>query len=139
MTFNDSAQVAVPLSQDREALTGALTELTATGGTNIAAGVAYAALELSSNRRNPDAQPVIVLLSDGLARGDNAEAIAAATLAKEQGIRVITIGLGANVNAALLKEMASAGDAFYLAPTKEDLALIYERITDTLVCEPVGT
>jgi uncharacterized protein YegL len=134
VSFNDHATLDQPLIQDRAALEAAITALEAEGGTNIAAGILMATRELFSERHHPEAQPVILLLTDGQAEDQEQSARAAAEAAKRAGIRLITIGLG-EVNEDLLKVMASAETDYYAAPAAEELHAIYQSIAQVLNCE----
>ena len=53
---------------------------------------------------------------------------------KAAGVRVFTIGLGADADAALLREVASAPADYYESPAEADLATIYAQISERLAC-----
>ncbi|KKU78911.1 MAG: Lipoprotein [Parcubacteria group bacterium GW2011_GWA2_47_7] len=81
---------------------------------------------------------VMVLLSDGVPEvlgmttaEASADAVAKATTAKSLGTVVYTIGLGANVNPTLMKQIASLPANYYFAPTGAALASIYQTIAAT--------
>ncbi|MCG8347937.1 MAG: VWA domain-containing protein [Chloroflexales bacterium] len=134
VSFNDQATLDQPLTQDRAALEAAIIGLEAGGGTNIALGILMATQELFSEWRQPGAQPVIILLTDGQAKDKEEPARAAAEAAKRADIRLITIGLG-EVNEDLLKAMASAETDYYAAPSAEEMYAIYQSIAQVLNCE----
>jgi len=92
----------------------------------MAAGLALAQAELAGFRHVPFHVPAIVLLTDG--QSEPASARAAANAAKAAGTLIFTIGLGEDADHALLRELASAPDAYYYAPTGADLAAIYAEI-----------
>lgn len=145
ISFASDAIMEVSLGSDHTAAAlrvGALTIDPAeeTGFTNTSAALLLAQTELNSERHNKDARRVVVLLTDGLptGRGD-AEAVIAATretadaLAADD-ISVYAIGLGKGVDLEFVNEIASDPlNAFY-APTTNDLAGIYQKITSSL-CE----
>jgi uncharacterized protein YegL len=123
-----------PLTPDGNAVKDALAALPTppylTGATNLTAAVEKAQEELESERRRPDAQPVIVLLSDG---GHNANTVTApvdaARKAKESGTTIITIGLAVSDEAEeTLRAMASRDSLYYPAPSGDDLEGIYLEI-----------
>lgn len=122
-------------------LKAAIEELTAGGGTNIEAGVIYAAEELTgdeslflentfpSGNDRDDAEKIMILLSDGFT-SNRLGAASAAEKAKAEGIRIITIAVvGADVT--LMKSMASSEDDFY---TSDDAGLesLFEEISGTI-------
>lgn len=111
--------------------------------TNIADAIAKAREELLSVRHKNDSLKVMITLTDGVANrpeqsGDStyAETVARneAELAKQNGISMYTIGLGKDINANFLSNIASSTDEFYLAPTTETLTNIYSQIA-TKICK----
>lgn len=82
--------------------------------------------------------PVILLLSDG-EDGRPAQAIEEAFIAKAQGIYIVTIGLGTNVDEAVMKEIVSFEKDYYFAPEADELSVIYNQIVVTVGCNVVGT
>jgi Ca-activated chloride channel homolog len=134
VSFVGQSSLDEKLTQDHRALEVAINALRADGGTNIAAGIIEATGELRSRRHTPAATPVILLLTDGNAEGQEATVVEAADIAKALGIRVITIGLGEDVNETLLQAIASADMDSYFAPTSSELEAIYEEIAWILVC-----
>jgi Mg-chelatase subunit ChlD len=138
VTFNDDASLDQELTQDLTAIKDAINAIEAAGGTDIAAGIAQATEELNSSRRNPEALPVIILLTDGLAKGEEDATRAAAEVAKEQGVRLITIGLGEEIDAEMLETIASETTDYWPSPASEDLAAIYKAIAEEINCEVDG-
>lgn len=135
VSFSDDASVKQVLTPYAGGIRGAIDALAPVGDTNLTAALARARDELSSTRHRPASGRAIVLLSDGRATvGGDPRAAAAA--AKAEGIRIFTIGLGADVDPDLLRELASSpGDAFLSAGPAE-LAAIYERISGRLAGGP---
>jgi len=81
---------------------------------------------------------IIVLLTDGIANfprdpGGEEHARHEAELTKREGIKIYTIGLGANLNREFLSSIATAPEYYFEAATTEDLRGIYEEI-GTAVC-----
>lgn len=123
--------------------------------TNMGDAFGQAVAELTSERHNPDARQVLVLMTDGDVtrplNPDGKEDIAyatevarkAAAAAKSLGITVITIGFGKAFdnsvsgvvrNLDLIKEMASTPAHTYTAPTASELVGVYSDISASL-CE----
>lgn len=108
------------------------------GNTNIPDAVVTARSELQSNRTNPDAKKVMVLFSDGVSNVPNENtspgmAIAEAEIAKQNGITVVTVGLGDPdfVDTNTLLAMASPGQ-FYYAPNTNEMIAIYQQLAKNL-------
>jgi len=81
---------------------------------------------------------ILILLTDGQANypqdpGGEVYAENEAALAKSEGIKIYTIGLGENINRQFLGRIATAPEYYFEAATREDLAGIYEEI-GTAVC-----
>ncbi len=111
--------------------------------TNIDDVLAKSLEELNSERHNPNAKKVIVLLTDGVAnypekKGDTLYASTVAldrsAFAKQQGIEIYTIGLGTKLDVDFLKNIASAPDHYYEAITSGDLMPVYTQIA-TAICK----
>ncbi len=108
------------------------------GSTNTGDALIRATEEFSSERHNPDARKVLVLLTDGLANapGETPEeyAVEAATKIKDLGVDVYTIGLGAKVNQEFLKLIASDDGHALSATSASDVDAIYRKVTSA-ICE----
>jgi Mg-chelatase subunit ChlD len=126
VAFNHLSELLVPLGTDAPRLRQELGGLVATGGTDIAQAVQMADDHLRMAARS-DALGVIVLLTDGQAAVE--PALRAAAFAKARGVLIFTIGLGSDVNADLLRSMASSPQDYFFAPAASDLAAIYQRIS----------
>ncbi len=123
------------------ALKAAIDLLSAGGGTNIGAGVIYAAEELTgdeslfgvvtspSGNDRDGAQKIMILLSDGLTSNPTGTT-AAADLAKAQGIRIITISVE-GADDVFMENLASSADDFY-AVDDAGLEAIFDEISGTI-------
>jgi Mg-chelatase subunit ChlD len=137
VTFNADAEVRQGLTASRARLEGALRGIELRELTRIHRGIQEAHAELAAHGR-PDAARTMIVLTDGLSNPEpSAVAVAAAAAAKQVGIVLFTIGLGAEVDAAALRTMASEPAYSYPAPTADALGAIYRRIAVTLPCPPV--
>jgi len=118
--------------------------------TNIYAALHGAFQELVSARANDDHSKIMILLTDGDAtypKNPNSHtesddikyaenvALGEASSIKQSGITIYTIGLGSDVNASFLKNIASTESDYYFAPTTSDLAKIYENISSDICNE----
>jgi Ca-activated chloride channel family protein len=135
VSFAAQVNVDMQLTYNHTAVASAIARLGLGSGTNIAAGVSAATQALRDTHRPGGAVAAMIVLTDGVTKGGEDAARAAATAAKQAGVRVLTIGLGSEVNATLLTEMASAPHDYHPAPSSSDLDKIYRSIAETLPCE----
>jgi Mg-chelatase subunit ChlD/DNA-binding beta-propeller fold protein YncE len=134
VAFNQGADLAQPLTDDRSDVVRAVAGLLPAGLTNLAAPVETAMAELTGPRGRPGVPKVLVLMTDGRPEGSTPEAArAAAEAARAAGLLVYAIGLGGDVDGALLADMAGAPERYFQAPTAADLARIYGLIAKRLV------
>ena len=80
---------------------------------------------------------MLILLTDGVQTGTPGEELRAAAEVQDAGVRVYTIGLGADVDEATLRTIAGADERYYFAPDSGDLARIYGEIARDLMCPGV--
>lgn len=138
--FDLSSDVAHALSNDLASLQNAIEAIQEGDGTAIDQGVVMAQREFSSGRARQDTSHIIILLTDGQQStpfGLGGDPISAAQEARNDGIRVITIGLGEDADQNTLRQMASQVSDFYYAPQASDLERIYSSIAETVV-QPIG-
>jgi Mg-chelatase subunit ChlD len=135
VTFDRDATLAAGLTDRRAVLQAALARATTDEGTRIDRGLAEGLAELSGPRGRREARKVLVLLTDGRPdEGTRGGVIAAAGAARAAGVTLFAIGLGADVDEALLRLLAGDPSRYYRAPGAGDLALIYRRIAAGIPC-----
>jgi Mg-chelatase subunit ChlD len=135
IAFSDAAQLLAPLGANRQQVNAALQRLPQSAGTRIDAGLLLATDELTGPRHRPANHPALLLLTDGQpTRSGEPEVRAAAARARAAGITVFAIGLGADVNPALLTALAGDPARYVAAPQAEDLERIYSRLAPVLPC-----
>jgi len=132
VSFSNTAGLHVALTTDKTRVVREMENRSTGAGTRIDLGIDKAREELMSSRRIPTNTPVIVLISDGIQIRDLP--IASAKAAKDAGIVIWTIGLGANADRALLEALASDPGKFRYAPTRNDLIDIYRQIAREIPC-----
>jgi Ca-activated chloride channel family protein len=140
VSFDDGAVPILEPTQvrDREAILGAVDELTPGGGTNLEAGIRLG-YEQARAAYDPDAVNLVVLCSDGVANiGDTGPGSISETIAEEgrDGINLVTVGFGmGNYNDHLMEQLANLGDGFYSYVDTYDEAerLFGTDLTTTLV------
>lgn len=128
--FDTAAELVFPLSARYEEVKRALDAIVGGEATNIHLGLEAGTRELLGANRGDAAIPVLILLSDGGALPE--EALSAAERAKASGIRVISVGIGQDVDSELMIRMASAPDDYYFSPTGSDLSDIYLSIASRI-------
>lgn len=111
--FNGSASWVVPLhvNADPHVTAKKIREIKPFGGTNIQAGMEEALNALAPLTPEDAAVRHVILLTDGQSVGGRFQEIARAMAAK--GITLTTIGVGQDVNAELLTELAKLGGGSY--------------------------
>lgn len=133
ISFDDRARLEQGLDTRANAISDAIAALQTGGGTNIADGLLAGLDELTGKRRRQDAAGIIILLSDG-----QSPAQAAAQQAKSQGVRIITIGLGQDVDENELRAAASAPTDYYFSPEVDQLDGIFQVIARTIRESPAA-
>lgn len=151
--FNGEADIALPLTNDAEAIDAAIGGLPAyqAQGTRLDLAFDVGARALAPERLKEGNTPVMVMLTDGLPNqvplhpesGRQEETVLeAAQRAKDADITVFTIGFGRSeggelldrVNAELLRECASDPGKSFVEPRADRLVEIYESIADVYNC-----
>lgn len=135
VVFSEGADLLHTLSDDRASLIASLQPLSPGGTTRIDLAIAVSRDELTSPRHRTDNGRFMILLTDGQPNGsDEAAVLDQAARVKALGITIYTVGLGTDVNAALLRQVATTPDRYYFSPSTDELIAIYKRIADTLRC-----
>jgi len=125
--FSTSAAVLQPLTGDFREVVRAVGRIEAGGQTNYRDALEKALDELTSPGARPGAPPVVVMMTDGKPTDRNLVVRASDDL-KGIGATLYTIGLGPNVDAELLRTIASERELFFEAPTEAELADVYAVI-----------
>jgi Ca-activated chloride channel family protein len=153
--FNNSSTVAAPLTRDHRQVVRAIDSLVANGGTAIGEGL-NTALDMLA-RRPPSLNGVkaagtVILMSDGASSAGMAPEQAAAR-AKEDGVKVHTVGIGqrgasplvggrvpAVLDETTLQAIATqTGGDYYYAAESSDLAKIYADLGTQVTVEEERT
>ncbi len=130
--FDSFGRVFQTLTTNFAAAKAAVDRIDSSGGTNIGAGVSLGISELV-NRGDPEHTRAIILLTDGVGSYNSA----LTQQAIDNDIRIFTIGLGSDVDAALLSNIATAtGGQYFPVARAEDLPNVFSRIPVNL--DPAG-
>jgi Mg-chelatase subunit ChlD len=135
--FDREAEVVRELTNAPALIEAAIRNLQVRSGTHIDKGLRTALGELQSPRHLGRNAQVLILLTDGVQTGTPGEELRAAEEVRAAGVRVYSIGLGADVDAATLRTIAGADERYYFAPASGDLAQIYGEIARDLMCPGV--
>lgn len=125
--FDSYATLYQEFTNDHSLLYTAIDKVNSSGGTNLSNGMNKAiGLFTSSSYTRTDAYKYIIFLTDG----DGSYSTSYTTQAKDNGIVVYTIGLGAGVKTSTLTAIAEGtGGKYYFASTANDLPNIYTEIS----------
>lgn len=130
--FDDRADLLQGLSGDGARIEATIQGISIGGSTAIDEGLRVAREEFNRNGRD-NATPVIIILSDG---GSNeTSATREADRAKADGIHIVSVGVGTEVNQTLLTEIASERDGkkdVHFSPDTSDLETIYVAIAQQI-------
>lgn len=133
ISFEGVATHDVSLTQDRNLIKTALSEIEVHGSTNFNSPLALAIEEFLPIRRT-DAVPVIIFLSDGSPTYEGQDGLPYAQQLKNEGVVIFTIGIGQEANSELLKQIASSDDHYYYATGySEDYSEIFWQISQTIL------
>lgn len=139
VTFAGVAGINQALTTDPDRIRSALQAVEVGAGTRIDLGLRVAREALDAPDGAAGGAAVIVLLTDGVQNGEPpASVLVEADRAKAAGVILITIGLGADVDADLLRLAASDPTHYFFAPSAADLAAIYRRVAVTIPCSALG-
>ncbi len=140
VSFATNVTLDKQLSNNHALTQTAVNNLVTVGATNIGDALKSANGELTSTRINPLAEQIIILLTDGMANKpsgpgfgeyapDVAYALSQADVAANQSVKIFTIGLGADINATMLEQIATqTGGKYYFSPTASELEDIFAQI-----------
>ncbi|MFI0608936.1 MAG: VWA domain-containing protein [Anaerolineae bacterium] len=132
VSFDTSATVLQPLTNDLRGVVRAVGRLSAGGQTNYVDALEKGRQELVGPASRPGVPRVAVMMTDGKPTSTDGLDDAAAAL-KATGATVYTIGLGTTINDDILKNtVSSRRDLYYAAPTDAQLALVYRNIARSL-------
>ncbi len=130
--FADAAPATASFTGDRAVLLSGIDSLAASGGTAlhdaVVGGIALA-------KTAPSERRAIVLLTDGKDSGSVSTHTREQAIdeAAQAGIPIFTIGLGADADTDLLRDLAAKGGGqFYRAPAPSDVPAIFDALSSSL-------
>ncbi len=136
VTFHRRADLAAPLGRDRAAIDAALAAVGVDGQTRLDLGIERAHAALAADARaGAGGQAVIVVLTDGRPfPAPGASAVAAARAARSDGIRVVAVGLGDEIDVDTLRAVVGVPGDFLRAASDDDLVAGFRALGGSLAC-----
>ncbi len=128
--FSNTATLLQPLGSPYNDVKQTINAIVGEGGTALDKALERSGQELMSSDRLGEAVPVLIILSDGASNPNRAKAAAETVRANE--IRVISVGVGEDINANLMIDIAGSRDDYYFSPNSNDLSEIYRSIAQQL-------
>jgi tight adherence protein C len=127
--FGSEYSLISPFTSDHGALINEIGHLTPQGNTRI-----YDALYLALQQTKPaEGSKAIVLMTDGQDTESAIDLAHALALVHESGIRVYTIGIGSDIDANALNQIAAeSGGRSYSAPTAQDIGYAFQLMSNQL-------
>ena len=148
VSYANSATLNKLLSNNHVATKTSINALITNGATDIGDAISLANQELVSARANLLAVKAMILLTDGLANkpygpgygewpADVTYALNKAGEAAVAGIKIFTIGLGFDINAIMLQQIAAtSGGQYYFAPAAGQLQNIFDSLSQNVCIQP---
>jgi Mg-chelatase subunit ChlD len=133
-TFDNEARRDYVLTQDLAAVSRQLDLISLGQGTRIDLGleIAMDELRLRGRERTPR---LILLLTDGRPDGGSEQrTLELARQARAELLQVVTIGLGEDVDAGFLRQVARVPEAYHFSPDEAGLRAIFGLIAGQLPC-----
>ena len=132
--YGDFAFIASPITYEKEIVSDMLGYLThGMAGQNTAIGEAVA-MSVRAFKHSKAKSKIIILLTDGEHNSGEISPKDAANLAKNENIKIYTIGMGnkGEADEALLKQIAQdSGGEFFSAASAKELQEVYNKIDET--------
>jgi len=137
VAFGTFAYTAAPVTYDLNALAFLLRHLqTSLAGNNTAIGDAIAK-SVKGLFKSRAKEKVIILLTDGYHNAGSISPHQAVEMAKKEGIKIYTIGIGKNYDKKLLQTIAKeSGGKFFEATSPKELKAVFEAL-NSLAPSPI--
>jgi Mg-chelatase subunit ChlD len=132
--FDSSVYSLSGLRNDAAGVHAALDALPEGQGTRIDLGLLAARDLFNSEPPQAGRTRAIVLLTDGRPSTGNDEVLMAASAARRRGTTIFSVGLGADVDAGLLRAVAGDGTRYRSAGDAASLQAIYQQLAVEVPC-----
>lgn len=131
VTFGNGVSVETPLTTDFEVIKERIHKMEASGKTPF-----YKAMQAAYEKHLSKAkqEKVLVIDTDGLPSYESESTILdLGDNLKKEGITIITIGIGEDVNSSFLRRLASTPEDYYFAKAPKDIGTVFSEVTGSLV------
>ncbi len=135
VAFNSAAHTLVPLTGDRAALKTGIDGIDLASWTRIDLALDAATAVLTGPAARPGSRRAIVLLTDGLPTQTTPDAVRAAGAAARAVATVFVIGVGDEVDRALMADVAGDVARFIGVDDADGLAHVYAQIAEKIACD----
>ena len=136
VAFQSSARTLCKLMNDEGRLLSCAGKLAAHGGTAIDRGIIQGLKDLADGRRglDPNVEPneVMIVVTNSMNGAGCDPVKSAARRAKGQGVLVVTVGIGANVDMQCLKECASSSRYAFDLIDPTQIPSVFDKLIATL-------
>lgn len=119
VSYNSAATLDEPITNNFSEVINTVNSFVAGGSTNIGDALLLSRNELVANSRSVD--EIILIFTDGMWNSGPDPVPIADSIKNNDGIRIISVGIGTNVNTTFLETIASSPDDFYLVENLDDL------------------
>lgn len=109
ITFESTAYKLSGLSKDKEELKSYVSDISASGGTNMVSALQFAYDELNKSKN----EKVVIMVTDGDPNSIS-DTLSYAKILKSSNIRIIAIGVGSGINTSFLERLSDKNDAYKL-------------------------
>lgn len=131
VSFGGRVDLETDLMQNFSQLKDAIRRLRAGGNTPFLKAMQ---VSISSHLEFANGERVLVMDTDGRPSfAGKDEILQLGTSLKEKGVRIVTIGIGEDVNSQFLRRLASTPEDYYFAQAPEDISGVFETVTGSLV------
>jgi len=127
--FGNDIAIVSQLSHDEQNLKDSIRRLESGNGTPMLAGIKLSSEAMLMKCRG---KPVMVIATDGQPTETEEDILVYATGIKEDGVCIITIGIGSDVDSEFLKKLASSPGDYHFAEASFELEKIYTGIATGL-------
>ncbi|MBN2536118.1 MAG: VWA domain-containing protein [Spirochaetales bacterium] len=126
LTFGNTVECIEPLTRDREKLIKRIKTIKANGSTPLMEAFVKTDSEIMKHKKG---SAVIVVATDGSPTdADEEKIVTYCEQLKSNGTRIITIGIGDDVNAGFLQKLATGKDDYHYAQASFELKNIYRNV-----------
>ena len=135
VTFTFSANVVVPMTNNKNKLKTGLSSISSAGGTDCDSAVQTALLQFNYNNTE-SSNKIILLLTDG----EDSVPDTILQSAVDKGVKIYTVGIGKDINQNILQHIADyTGGKFYIAKQASEIIDIYCKMGIEKNIDPTDT